>query len=359
MAGKFVDFVMKDTSGTNESKRLLLTVRLLCLSVFLYTLIMSVYCTVKDFSSGFVFLGIFAVVFVLVTIMTYFFKTFTCVCLLNLGLLVWIYLNLFYFGWNIGVQHFILVMLVLEFFVGYKNYVIKGIYAVVLAGVRIALFFLFGRTEGVVDSSLINQDLMQIINTIFVFWCISLIAYLFSRDSHSVEGKLVEYNIQLKTQAETDPLTGLNNRRSATDYLQQCISTEPHEPMSVCIGDIDFFKKVNDNYGHDVGDIVLKQVSATMQKVLDKHNSFISRWGGEEFLIIINGVNGDDAYVIMEELRAEIKKIIFTIQDRTFSITMTYGLSEYDFGNSIDDNIKEADAKLYLGKEHGRDQIVY
>ena len=173
-----------------------------------------------------------------------------------------------------------------------------------------------------------------------------------------MEGKLVEYNNILEDQANTDALTGLYNRRKAMQYLEKRIVPTNRDFTSICICDIDFFKKVNDNYGHDIGDIVLQNIADVMITTLNK-NVLVARWGGEEFLIVFSSCNGDDAYLRLERLRDNIKALKFKAGEKQFSITMTFGLTEYDFHSDIDAIIKEADEKLYMGKENGRDQIVY
>ena len=200
--------------------------------------------------------------------------------------------------------------------------------------------------------------ILQIINTLAIFWCISVIVYVFSKDSQALEGKLIDYNNQLLGQANTDALTGLYNRRKAMEYLEKLLVPSNHEFTSICICDIDFFKKVNDNYGHDVGDTVLQGIAKTMKTTLNKI-SFIARWGGEEFLLVFPSCNGDEALCHLEELKSNIKSLQFHVGEKTFSVAMTFGLTEYDFHSDIDSALKEADEKLYMGKENGRDQIVF
>ena len=126
----------------------------------------------------------------------------------------------------------------------------------------------------------------------------------------------------------------------------------------MAIGDIDFFKKVNDTYGHDVGDEVLKAVAKTM---VDNSSSdtFLARWGGEEFLIVYPNCNGDDAYVALEKLRRIIQKNEIKVNDIIINLTMTFGLAEFSYNRDQETTVKEADEKLYIGKSNGRNQVVY
>lgn len=90
-----------------------------------------------------------------------------------------------------------------------------------------------------------------------------------------------------------------------------------------------------------------------------RENGFVARWGGEEFLLVFPECNGDEAYIRLENLRKKIKEMKIQNGDINFGITMTFGLAEYDFMNGLNTTIKEADEKLYIGKEKGRDIIIY
>lgn len=198
----------------------------------------------------------------------------------------------------------------------------------------------------------------QTVNSVSIFWSLALLSYYFSTDTQALEGKLIEYNEQLRRQASIDPLTGLNNRRSTMEYLEKLLKNAVDQ-ISICLCDIDFFKKVNDTYGHNIGDVVLQKIAETFRKDLLPYNCFVSRWGGEEFLLIFPQANGDEAKIALDALRRTINGIVFDGGVAQFSISMTFGLVEYDFHSDITTLLKEADEKLYLGKENGRDQIVF
>lgn len=355
---KIIRYINKDTSEQNESPKLIVVVRILVLSMLFYVIINSIiYVSILN-NIGIAILLVSFLVFLAVFFMSYRVHTTGVVYTLALCMSAWIVVNIIYFGWNVGVQHFIIVLLILSFFSGYSQYAFKAFSAAVLCCFRIYLFFLCESREPVVILPSAMNYTLQIINTIMIFWCISVIAYVFSKDSQALERKLIDYNNQLQDQANTDALTGLYNRRKAMQYLEQILTPSNSSFTSICICDIDFFKRVNDNYGHDVGDIVLQNLADIMTTTLDK-NILAARWGGEEFLLVFSGYNGDEAYARLETLRSNIKALKFKAKEETFSITMTFGLAEYDFNSDIDAIIKEADEKLYMGKENGRDQIVF
>lgn len=163
----------------------------------------------------------------------------------------------------------------------------------------------------------------------------------------------------LREMVERDMLTKLYSRRIGEIKLKE-VQTEALEhgtSFSVAIGDIDFFKKFNDTYGHDCGDRVLKEVASIIsRKMMGK--GFAVRWGGEEFLIIYENADLEAAKKQLEELREEIIAQKLQYNDETLSITMTFGVVEGSKDADIAQSIKCADDLLYQGKMNGRNQIV-
>ncbi len=156
-----------------------------------------------------------------------------------------------------------------------------------------------------------------------------------------------------------DPLTGLLNRRSCTIRLKamHAAAAEKGEPMTVIIGDIDYFKTFNDRFGHACGDKVLKAVSNIMTKTAGE-DGVAARWGGEEFLLAFSGREYDEVLELLHRLYEEIRTYSLAFGNDVLSVTMTFGIQEHKAGMTIDDVINLADHKLYYGKNHGRDCIV-
>ena len=349
--------ICRDTGNQNESAKLIAVVRLLTLSLVIHSFISCILVSFTTHIRGRVLSVLSLVLFLAIFALSYNCSTFLSYCALNVSVLLWTILNVYYFGWNIGIQHFFVVLLVFVFFCKYKHEKAKITYVVFLFLLRLLLYFYCQSHSPVVALDVRVGNVMQTVNSFFIFWCLALIAYLFSSTTQEMEGKLIEYNRKLEKQANTDTLTGLYNRRRTIEYLENLLA-DPSEQISVCLCDIDFFKRVNDTYGHDVGDEVLRKISDTFRKRLPP-DTFISRWGGEEFLLIFPHMNGDEAGTALEILRQKIKTVIFDGVTETFSVTLTYGLVEYDFHSDITTVLKEADEKLYLGKEAGRDRIIF
>ena len=163
----------------------------------------------------------------------------------------------------------------------------------------------------------------------------------------------------LRNLVEQDTLTELNNRRFADKHLKQTqMNANTYgNHFVVAIGDIDLFKSVNDTYGHDCGDVVLKRVAA----VLKNHmigKGFVARWGGEEFLFLYDNLELGAARAETEKLLQEIRSMAVDYEGQTVRITLTFGLAEGGVNTSIRTLLQTADAKLYEGKESGRNRII-
>ncbi len=170
----------------------------------------------------------------------------------------------------------------------------------------------------------------------------------------------VQMQSALRELIERDSLTGLYNRHYGEIWLREAQKEAKKTgcPYYVSIGDIDFFKKFNDSYGHDCGDMVLREVSRTLKQQVG-NNGYAVRWGGEEFLLVLSGEKIQDIECFVNRIADEIKGMESVYEDRVLKVTMTFGVTDGDTQANIDDIIKKADQALYEGKETGRDKVVY
>lgn len=162
---------------------------------------------------------------------------------------------------------------------------------------------------------------------------------------------------ELKEMAITDYLTKLYNRRFFMDQLLHHVNMD-NKNLSLVLFDVDNFKKINDTYGHNAGDIVLVTISNIFKLIL-REEDIISRWGGEEFMVCLPDTNINEAITIANKLRAEIDKYVFRCDDTQFHCTITGGVVLYDRSISTEKNITMADQALYTGKSLGKNQCVY
>lgn len=177
--------------------------------------------------------------------------------------------------------------------------------------------------------------------------------------------RLKEKTDQLEYLAKTDFLTGINNRGSFFELSNNAISlaNRAEQPLVVAMFDIDFFKKVNDSYGHDAGDQVLRVFSKTMTEVFRGYD-IIGRVGGEEFAVCLPNTTRSSANIACERLRHYIEQLSIRIMSDNdleidINITVSIGLvlAQND-SLTIDELLKQADSALYYAKEHGRNRVV-
>ena len=199
-----------------------------------------------------------------------------------------------------------------------------------------------------------------VISNLLVFsGSVITISYFFSSKFRQSEEKIQQYTDNLKKMASMDALTGLYNRRHMNEHLKEMVDNSIKSGKSFCvaIGDVDLFKSINDTYGHDTGDYVLVTVANMFQEFM-KDYGVAARWGGEEFLFAFRSGNILDCYGKLETLRKQIASYNFAFKDYKFNVSMTFGLEEYNETLGVENAISRADAKLYTGKENGRNQVV-
>ena len=162
----------------------------------------------------------------------------------------------------------------------------------------------------------------------------------------------------LHNEAIEDPLTGLRNRRGLHTYYERRISTNKNvDTTSIIMCDIDHFKRVNDTYGHNAGDEVLKHVANTLSSSIGIDDGAF-RWGGEEFILLLSHRDMKDATEFAEGLRKAIEADVINFEGTDIKITMSFGVSLIDPKLTTEENVEGVDAKLYYAKEHGRNRVI-
>jgi len=163
----------------------------------------------------------------------------------------------------------------------------------------------------------------------------------------------------LQTFAETDFLTGLVNRRVLDDFIEQSIQMvdRTNGQLALALLDIDHFKQVNDTYGHEVGDYVLRRVSKVIQQNVRTYD-LVGRYGGEEFMIVFPHLSEQAAHEISERIRSKIDEMVIELRDkRKLRVTVSIGVSSYQHAEQ--ESLKErADRCLYRAKHLGRNRVI-
>ena len=163
-------------------------------------------------------------------------------------------------------------------------------------------------------------------------------------------------NAELRLLSSTDKLTGLCNRYKLDEILRYEIlqAKRYHKELSVIFFDIDYFKRINDGYGHTVGDTVLKEI-ANLCKTLVRDTDTLGRWGGEEFLVVCPKTSLECAITVAERIRMAMESNSF-VADLT--VTASFGVGEFEPSMEFDDLIKRVDGAMYEAKRNGRNRVL-
>ena len=196
-------------------------------------------------------------------------------------------------------------------------------------------------------------------------FCMGLIAgYLmefYARINFENKQKILQMQEKLEEQAKNDYLTGLYNRRYFDEKAKKALlkSTKKNSLMSLIVLDIDYFKKINDTFGHAIGDEVIKSL-AELLKDNTRKEDIISRFGGEEFVVLLPNTSKEEAFDIAEKLRHKVETTKLNIYDKQFvKFTISLGIDESNNNSSnISEIINNADMALYEAKNSGRNKTI-
>jgi diguanylate cyclase (GGDEF)-like protein len=199
-----------------------------------------------------------------------------------------------------------------------------------------------------------REERWEYIISIAVFAALSLLYPLFlGRALIERQEKLTE---EIRSLSEIDHLTEMYNRRKITELFDsEYVRYKRYKyPLSIIIVDIDFFKKINDEYGHNQGDITLKEIAAILKTEV-RESDHVGRWGGEEFLVICPETDADGAYTLAEKLRKSINEYPFTIVGHR---TASFGITTCSDDCTFESMISRADKALYTAKSAGRNNVA-
>lgn len=223
------------------------------------------------------------------------------------------------------------------------------------------------RLDEVKASSKAHPDLTLIIGGVPIYGRqMALVGALFTIRNVTAEHSLLLKYDEKKRDSVTDGLTGLFNKRFMEENISRSIkiSIREQKPVSLVIGDIDFFKKVNDTYGHPAGDYVLKLVGNTLKTML-RDTDFAARFGGEEFVVLLANCPESGALIFAERFRKHIESTLFIFEGKRIPITISQGTSTFferwKEGLNVDELkanlIHDADVALYEAKSSGRNRV--
>jgi diguanylate cyclase (GGDEF)-like protein len=209
---------------------------------------------------------------------------------------------------------------------------------------------------------------VHIIGILFLYIGVTIIALsitisgteLLNNLSYAIEAKqeLLVKNVIMEKLSKTDALTELYNHKTFHEYLEKLIEQSELNQLTLqlAIMDIDNFKKINDTYGHWIGDVILQQVAVILRETVTP-NDFVARYGGEEFAVIFTEKTLEQAYAITEQIRVKLAKTLHPELDSQ-AVTISVGLQDYIKGAGKETLFKGADASLYTAKRTGKNKTV-
>ncbi|MFD2611077.1 GGDEF domain-containing protein [Paenibacillus gansuensis] len=171
-----------------------------------------------------------------------------------------------------------------------------------------------------------------------------------SRERKHLNEKTIAQNI-----AKTDYLTGLYNHRTFQETLKELVDT--NTKFTLVMADIDYFKRINDMFGHLSGDRVLKEIATHLEQMLPAGKGTAFRYGGEEFAVLVRDLPITQVKMMLHQLRSELQECVFSYCDSDMRVTMSFGVAEF-CGQSAAGLVRQADEALYEAKRLGRNQVV-
>ena len=250
-------------------------------------------------------------------------------------------------GFHTGFHFYLIGLCVVSFFTSYfsKTKNLKG--SIVWAGLSLIIYVVIFVVDNFREPRFIIDKWLSItlvsINIVVVFLFVIFYLFVFLRYALSLEKKIIN-------ESRTDELTEISNRYGLYDYFYQL---DNKSSKVLALFDIDDFKLINDKFGHVAGDYILKEVAKLTMSVLN--GSFVCRYGGEEFVIVLNS---EDAFDKLESLRKAIENEIFEFEGNQHRITITTGASNYQKDMTLEEWVNLADNKMYFGKNSGKNKTV-
>lgn len=267
-------------------------------------------------------------------------------------------------GWRFGFPQYVIALVPFGYYMCHalldsrRRYVIATV-----LGLIALVSFVSCRVLSMYFGSIYQVDVPEaaelgiyIFNSLCNFGFLFIVTAIFLVEMQTATRQLQKQNEILDTMANVDPLTGLYNRRSMHTFLNSAQSAQENGPFCLVMCDIDDFKKINDTYGHDTGDNVLREIARMVQCQVNRHGR-ACRWGGEEMLLLIHG-DLEQARRISEEIRHAVNDFAFCLKGQSIHCSITIGVALHREGERIDHTITHADNNLYYGKRNGKNRVV-
>ena len=262
-------------------------------------------------------------------------------------------------GWQGGVYLYLFIMIPAIYFNSTSKRIERIIVSAIYGGFIFAIAYLGFVIPPKVLLNSMEVQFFNVVNTIMAGLILGTLSYFFYKASRSTEMDLIKANVRLEELATRDSLTNLFNRRSMNELIESeyTRSIRYDKPFGLIMADIDGFKSVNDKFGHAGGDQVLIQLSRVFLDSL-RQQDMVSRWGGEEFLMLLPETDIRGVKVVAAKLKNVISRTNFRYDGKNIKITLTFGGVICKSDDKWEESLLKADRALYFGKNHGKNQAV-
>lgn len=277
-----------------------------------------------------------------------------CLVLFQLEVMIHAIACIVVLGWGLGFELLFIAFMMTTLFAETGNKPITYFFAAAQPVAFVVLFFLYHDSHKITG---FWQDFLFTFNIICVCSLAIVLSFFLELSNRLAYQNAQQERDDIKFISNQDPLTKIYNRHALQEFVDDNLSQNRH--FAVMMGDIDNFKRINDTYGHNVGDLVLVKV-ANIFKNIFRQNDFLCRWGGEEFLAIICDIDKTEAINVVRRAKETISSSPVRHGENELNVTMTFGLVYFDRGElDINSLIKRADELLYKGKNSGKNRVVF
>ena len=357
---KFLDFLSMTPKEGDEQKDLAVFIRSLSIIFLLYFILTSVALFASTYYVAAIFEDLCAGFFLMSFIFTYRGKTNFAMDFFGAVIVAAPTVLTLVTGWKTNFQWCLLIEILVLYFSLEINREVKQKLLWIISADFLVLVLLSHLIPNNLELAKGWNLYFHIFSAAAYTFTFHVIAIFYSNKFNTAEENLREVNDRLRAMASTDSLTSLPNRRVMNEHLTMLAYSyeRTNTPFVIAIADIDFFKKINDTYGHEAGDYILKNLARIFDETM-KEKGKVARWGGEEFLFVFENASGAQAKAVLEGMRNQVEKTVFHFNDDDIHVTLTAGIEDYSQITGIEITISKADKKLYQGKEQGRNQVVY
>ena len=268
-----------------------------------------------------------------------------------------------YMGWNSGSRNYLFAIVPIIIYFG--CFLLKGAKRWLIAfalvvnfAIFVALYLIYYDAEPVYALDPIYRTILMLFSSFVMIFSVIFYNFIYIYSSENEMVSLKQKNKQLSADAHEDALTNLLNRRGFLPVVDEMMKGEYTKHFCIAFCDLDNFKRINDTYGHDCGDEVLRHITRLLKR--EMNGCEICRWGGEEFVILMRDYDFEVAKSKMEYIRKTVETTPTVFFNMRINITVTIGLEENkDFYQTPEEIIRVADERMYYGKQHGKNIVIY